>query len=130
MSKEVINEFQKLGFIVDHVHENVYGLTYELIKLVYRVYPEDKHFIDVGMPFDISHISRTSAYELANELNVRLKFIKSYVYNDNLWVSCERDISRVQNISAVVKDIVHCMVNAFHLYVEMKQSESHGFKAN
>lgn len=130
MSKDVISAFEKLGFSVDKVNDNVYGLTFELIKLVYRVYPEDKNFLDVGMAFDISHISKYSAYELANQLNVRLKFIKVYIYEDDLWISCERDTSNIEDVSVVVHDIVHCMINAFHLYVEIKESECHKFGAN
>ena len=110
MNKKVIAIFKELGFKVEKFNENVYGLTYDTIKLIYRYYPEDENFLDVGMPFDISNMNNISVYELANNLNVRLKFVKVYVYKNNLWAACERNLSLADDLKSTLEDVVYCMI--------------------
>lgn len=124
MNKDVIATFKELGFKVKKISEDVYGLTFEVINLILKEDPKDENFIDVRTVFDISAMTTEAAYELANKLNVRLKFIKFYVYDNNLWASCEKQLRPNEDVKAVIQDIVYCMVNAMHFYTDLTQGNS------
>ncbi len=121
MNKKIITAFEDLGFKVTILDENLYGLTYDAINMVCRIIPDDTHFLDVGMPFDITKNSHETTCRLINQINVRLKYVKAYKKDNTLWVVCERDLNDDEEVKIQIREVVYCLVNAMHFYLDLTQ---------
>ena len=118
MTKKIITSFQELGFELKKFRENVYIFKYKGVNLVYRQYPDDDEFLQVGMPLE-QRDEHTDMIMLANEINMRLKYVKSCVYQDNLWIMYERRLKEGDDLSEIIKDIVVCMVDSMDFYLDL-----------
>lgn len=124
MNKKVISAFRELGFKTKKLDENVYGLSYDVINLLYRFFPNDEDFLDVGLPFDISDKTDTTICKLVNQINVRLKYVKAYLKDSTLWIVCERDLVSCIDTKKQIEEVVYCLVNAMHYYLDMTKERT------
>ena len=118
MANKIITTFKELGFKLQKFKENVYIFNYQGVNLVYRQYLDDDNFLQIGMPLDKCNTT-TDIYMLANEINMRLKYVKSCIYDDNLWIIYERRLDEGDNLAEIIKDIVTRMVDSMHFYLDL-----------
>ena len=118
MKNRVIDTFRKLGFDLKPFEENIYVFTYEGVNLVYKYYTDDDNFLQIGLPLHKSE-KITDIYKLANELNLRLKYVKACIYKENLWILYERELSTDVDLDSLIKNVVVCMVNSMHFYMDL-----------
>lgn len=118
MTTRIVTTFKELGFKLKKFRENVYIFDYKGVTLVYRQYLDDEDFLQIGMPLEKGD-GKTNLYMLSNEINLRLKYVKSCVYNDNLWIIYERRLKNNDDLPELIKDIVVYMVDSMHFYLDL-----------
>ena len=118
MTTRIVTTFKELGFKLKKFRENVYIFDYKGVTLVYRQYLDDEDFLQIGMPLEKGD-GKTDLYMLSNEINLRLKYVKSCVYNDNLWIIYERRLKNHDDLPELIKDIVVYMVDSMHFYLDL-----------
>ena len=123
MTKKIITVFKELGFTLQKFEEDVYIFNYEGVKFVYRKDSDDERFLQIGMPLEQCD-DTTDKHKLANEMNIRLKYVKTFVFKDNLWVIYERMVKTDEDMASVVKNIVVCLAESMHFYLDLMKCDT------
>ena len=118
MKDKVIDILSKIGFKYKTVKDGVYIFQYRNLNVVYRVYEDDPRFLRMGMPIDRNR-RISNMYEIANEMNLRLKYIKTCVYADNIWCFFEREIQDDDDMEQLINKVVIRMQEALTFYLDL-----------
>lgn len=94
MKEKIMNTFQALGFVLDELDDFGYGFEYEGINYIWMPDEEDEAFLYIGIPgvLDMSDVSETALYQLIDEANATLKYVKVNTFGDSVWLFYEREL--------------------------------------
>jgi hypothetical protein len=120
MKKEdIANHFKALGFDVEELPDYAYMTQYEGMTLLYLFDDDDEEFFRMAAPkiFDVTEENRELLLDIVNEINIKLKYSKTTVLDDAVWVSYEQLLSDDEHIDAVIEHsimVLQATVYAFH----------------
>lgn len=118
MKDKVVDALREMGFKIRKFKEDAYIFSYQGVRLVYKKYADDDSFLQIGMPLDKRN-DKMDVHAVVNEMNIRLKYVKACVYGDNMWVIYERELKPSDDLTMLIKDIVHCMVKSMQFYLDL-----------
>lgn len=118
MKHKVVETLTDLGFRLRKFKDDAYIFNYEGVNLVYKEYADDVNFLQIGMPLE-KRSDKMDIHAVMNELNIRLKYVKACVYGDNMWVIYERELKPTDDLTMLIKDIVHCMIKSMQFYLDL-----------
>jgi hypothetical protein len=92
---------------------------YEGMTLLYLFDDDDEEFFRMAAPkiFDVTEENRELLLDIVNEINIKLKYSKTTVLDDAVWVSYEQLLSDDEHIDAVIEHsimVLQATVYAFH----------------
>lgn len=119
MDKKVLSALKEMDIKIKRFDECSYLLLYNDIRMVYKYWPDDDTFLQIGMPLETYGYKDEELYKIANHLNIRLKYVKSCVFNNSMWLIYEEDIKHEENIERLIKEIVLYLMKAMHFYLEI-----------
>jgi hypothetical protein len=89
--EKVITAFRSLGFDPEVTESGSYLVKYDGIDVLYLPDEDDEEFFRIVIPgvFDVTDENREMVMELVNKTNVRLKYTKTCIMDDAVWVVYE-----------------------------------------
>lgn len=123
MSKElVLKKLENLGFSVVDAHEFGYVFKFELLTLLYMP-DDDENFLRLALPniFDVTEENRPFVLEMVNSTNMTIKYTKTCVFGERVWVFYEYRLFGNDNIEEVIEHgllLLQATVGVFHRKIE------------
>lgn len=123
MSKElVLEKLESLGFSVVDAHEFGYVFKYEELTLLYMP-DDDENFLRFALPniFDVTAENRSFVLEVVNDTNMTIKYSKTCVFGESVWVFYEYRLFGDDNIEAIIEHgllLLQATVGLFHRKIE------------
>lgn len=123
MSKElVLEKLESLGFSVVDAHEFGYVFKYEELTLLYMP-DDDENFLRFALPniFDVTAENRPFVLEVANDTNMTIKYSKTCVFGESVWVFYEYRLFGDDNIEAIIEHgllLLQATMGLFHRKIE------------
>lgn len=123
MSKDlVLEKLESLGFSVLDAHEFGYIFKYEELTLLYMP-DDDEFFLRLALPniFDVTAENRPFVLEVANDTNMTVKYSKTCVFGESVWVFYEYRLFGDDNIEAIIEHgllLLQATVELFHRKIE------------
>lgn len=107
MSKtEIVKRLNSLGFEVEELDGNAYAFEYEGLTMLYMYDEEDEEFFRIAAPrvFDVTEDNRDALLDMANEVNSRMKYSKTTVGKDAVWIGFE--LKLFGDVDGLIDDIL------------------------
>ena len=123
MSKElVLEKLESLGFSVVDAHEFGYVFKYEELTLLYMP-DDDENFLRFALPniFDVTAENRPFVLEVVNDTNMTIKYSKTCVFGESVWVFYEYRLFGDDNIEVIIEHgllLLQATVGLFHRKIE------------
>lgn len=123
MSKElVLKKLENLGFSVVDAHEFGYVFKFEQLTLLYMP-DDDENFLRLALPniFDVTEENRPFVLEMVNSTNMTIKYTKTCVFGERVWVFYEYRLYGNDNIEEVIEHgllLLQATVGVFHRKIE------------
>ena len=123
MSKELIlKKLEEQGFSIMVLDEYGYAFKYEELTLIY-IPDDDERFLRFGVPniFDVTTGNRPFVLEVINDTNKTIKYGKTCLYGEKVWVFYEYRLFGEDHIDDIIK---HCFmvllatIEVFHRKIE------------
>ena len=110
MNKElVLSKLEELGFSLEEVGECGYIFKYEEIAVLYMTDDDDENFLRFGLPnvFDVTEENRPFVLEIVNATNKNIKYSKTCVCGEDVWIFYEHRIFGNEKLEDVIE---HCLL--------------------
>lgn len=93
MKEKILNAFKKLGFEMEDIEDLGYGFDYEGLHYLWMT-SSDEDFLSIAVPalLDKSDSDELEFYQVIDELNSTLKYIKAYEFFGSMWLFYEREM--------------------------------------
>lgn len=91
MSKElVLAKLEELGFSLEEAGDFGYIFKYEELTILYMP-DDDENFLRFAVPniYDVTEENKPFVLEVVNETNMAIKYSKTCVYGEDVWVFYE-----------------------------------------
>ena len=119
MSKElVLEKLESMGFSVVDAHE--YGYVFEYEELTFLYMPDDdENFLRFALPniFVVTAENRSFVLELVNDTNMTIKYSKTCVFGENVWIFYEYRLFGDDIIETIIEHgllLLQATVGLFH----------------
>jgi hypothetical protein len=123
MSKElVLEKLESLGFSVMDARELGYMFEYEEFTFLYMP-DNDEYFLRFALPkiFYVTEENRPFVLEVTNDTNMTIKYCKTCVFGESVWVFYECRLFGDDNIEAIIEHgllLLRATVGLFHRKIE------------
>jgi len=106
---EIKKIFKEMGFDLVSVSEEVCVFNYEDIKMLYLPDSKDSECLRLAIPclYEITTENKDLMAEIINETNLKIKYAKTLVISDQVWLNYECFIPENTNVEEV---ITHCLM--------------------
>lgn len=103
--EEIANHFKAMGFELEELPDYAYVTQYEGMTMLYLFDDDDDKFFRMVAPkiFDVTDDNRESLLAIANEINIKLKYSKTSVLDDSVWVCYEHYLLEEDYIDAIIE---------------------------
>lgn len=127
MKEEVLNTLKKMGFELDELGKFGYGFEYEGHRIAYIYNENDDSFLNIAVPYaqEMDNYDELTYYQIMDHINSKLKYVKAYRLEDDIWLFVERELFEGEDLHAVLMSaITHLDVGLGILHRAMEMLES------
>lgn len=117
MKERILEALKDLGFITEYAEGFGYSFGYEGSSYLYIPIDDDDEFLNISIPgiCDVDKDNPEATNALVNKINSTLKYVKSYVIGDTVWLFYERELLEDDDLKMVLSHmIVRLDTSLFH----------------
>ena len=94
MKEKILEAFRELGFKLEEEEGMGYCFNYEGLNLLYMYNENDEEFLNIALPgiVDVEEDKMLQICTLLEKINSTLKYIKSYMLGNSVWLFSERQL--------------------------------------
>ncbi len=110
MNKElVLTKLKELGFTTKEVLECGYFFKYEELNFFYMPDDDDEVFLKFALPYiyEVTEENKPLVLEVINDVNVAIKYSKTCIMGDDVWVLYEYRLFGEDNLEDIIE---HCLI--------------------
>lgn len=127
-TEDVIGALRSLGFTPQDNGNDSYSLEFENLVVLYMPDEDDEEFFRCSLPgvFEVNDENKEMIMELINRTNMRMKYTKTAIYGDAVWVFYEAHIwsdSCVEDMIEHAMYLLKATLHLFHSLVEGDESD-------
>ena len=114
--KSIIKQMARLGFIgTGDEDESIFAFKFEDTNILYLPDEKDENFLCFAEPqiYEVTEDNRPFVLELMNEINQILKYAKTFIREESVWISYEIRLFGNEDIKEVLEHCLH-MLQAAH----------------
>ena len=114
--KNIIKQMARLGFKGAWDEEkSIFAFKFEDINILYLPDEKDVNFLYFAEPkvYEVTEDNRPFVLELMNEVNQILKYAKTFIHEESVWISYEIRLFGNEDIKEVLEHCLH-MLEAAH----------------
>ena len=119
MNKSVILlQLEELGFSIEQVDEDFYFFDYEELKILYMPDNEDDSFLRFAIPYiyDVTEENKPFVLEVVNDTNLAIKYSKTCVYKDTVWIFYEHRIFEEVDLGELLEHTLMLLKATYYLF--------------
>ena len=108
MKEQVLDTLKELGFEVEEAEGLGYVFEYEGLNYVYMHNPNDENFLNIALPavMEYDEKDRETFFELMDQINSTLMYIKAYVNNGDMWLFYERELMGDEDMMPLLRRMI------------------------
>lgn len=118
MNKElVLSKLEELGFTLEEAGE--YGHVFKFEDLIILYMPDDdENFLRFAIPniFDVTDENKQMVLEIVNATNMAIKYSKTCVYGDNVWIFYECRTFEDEHLVDIIEHTMLLLQATYYLF--------------
>lgn len=118
MSKELIlAKIEELGFSIEEAGDFSYVFKYEELTILYMP-DDDENFLRFAVPniYDVTDENKPFVLEVVNDTNMSIKYSKTCVYGDSVWVFYEYRLFGEDNLEDIIEHSMLLLQASYFLF--------------
>lgn len=118
MSKELIlAKIEELGFSIEEAGDFGYVFKYEELTILYMP-DDDENFLRFAVPniYDVTDENKRFVLEVVNDTNMSIKYSKTCVYGDSVWVFYEYRLFGDDNLEDIIEHSMLLLQASYFLF--------------
>lgn len=118
MSKELIlAKIEELGFSIEEAGDFGYVFKYEELTILYMP-DDDENFLRFAVPniYDVTDENKPFVLEVVNDTNMSIKYSKTCVYGDSVWVFYEYRLFGEDNLEDIFEHSMLLLQASYFLF--------------
>jgi len=118
MSKELIlAKIEELGFSIEEAGDFGYVFKYEELTILYMP-DDDENFLRFAVPniYDVTDENKPFVLEVVNDTNMSIKYSKTCVYGDSVWVFYEYRLFGEDNLEDIIEHSMLLLQASYFLF--------------
>lgn len=118
MSKELIlAQIEELGFSIEEAGDFGYVFKYEELTILYMP-DDDENFLRFAVPniYDVTDENKCFVLEVVNDTNMSIKYSKTCVYGDSVWVFYEYRLFGEDNLEDIIEHSMLLLQASYFLF--------------
>lgn len=119
MSKEkVLNQLEELGFALEEAGEYGYFFKFEGLNVLYMPDDDDEDFLRFALPsiYDVTDENKNLVMEVVNNTNMTIKYSKTCIVNDDVWVFYEYRLFGEDKLEEIVEHSLRLLEATYFLF--------------
>ena len=115
--KLVLSKLEELGFTVEEAGEYGYVFKYEGLAILYMP-DDDENFLRFAIPniFDVTDENKDDVLEVVNATNLAIKYSKTCVYGDDVWIFYEYRTFEDEHIEDILEHTMLLLQATYYLF--------------
>ena len=118
MSKELIlAKIEELGFSIEEAGDFGYVFKFEELTILYMP-DDDENFLRFAVPniYDVTEENKRFVLEVVNDTNMSIKYSKTCVYGDSVWVFYEYRLFGDDNLEDIIEHSMLLLQASYFLF--------------
>lgn len=118
MSKELIlAKIEELGFSIEEAGDFGYVFKFEELTILYMP-DDDVNFLRFAVPniYDVTDENKRFVLEVVNDTNMSIKYSKTCVYGDSVWVFYEYRLFGEDNLEDIIEHSMLLLQASYFLF--------------
>jgi hypothetical protein len=118
MSKELIlAKIEELGFSIEEAGDFGYVFKFEELTILYMP-DDDENFLRFAVPniYDVTDENKRFVLEVVNDTNMSIKYSKTCVYGDSVWVFYEYRLFGEDNLEDIIEHSMLLLQASYFLF--------------
>ena len=118
MSKELIlAKIEELGFSIQEAGDFGYVFNFEELTILYMP-DDDENFLRFAVPniYDVTDENKWLVLEVVNDTNMSIKYSKTCVYSDSVWVFYEYRLFGEDNLEDIIEHSLLLLQASYFLF--------------
>ncbi len=118
MSKELIlAKIEELGFSIEEAGDFGYVFKFEELTILYMP-DDDENFLRFAVPniYDVTDENKRFVLEVVNDTNMSIKYSKTCVYGDSVWVFYEYRLFGEDNLEEIIEHSMLLLQASYFLF--------------
>lgn len=118
MSKELIlAKIEELGFSIEEAGDFGYVFKFEELTILYMP-DDDENFLRFAVPniYDVTDENKRFVLEVVNDTNMSIKYSKTCVYGDSVWVFYEYRLFGEDNLENIIEHSMLLLQASYFLF--------------
>ena len=119
MNKEkVLAQLEELGFALEEAGEYGYFFRFEGLNVLYMPDDDDENFLRFALPsiYDVTEENKDLVLEVVNNTNMAIKYSKTCVFGDDVWVFYEYRLFGEDNLKGIIDHSMRLLQATFFLF--------------
>ena len=114
---DILETLGVLGFEVEEIPEFGFLFRYEGLALVYMP-DSDENFLRFAVPniYDVTDENKRFVLEVVNDTNMSIKYSKTCVYGDSVWVFYEYRLFGEDNLEDIIEHSMLLLQASYFLF--------------
>lgn len=108
MKEKVLEAFSELGFKLEPMDDIGYGFRYEGTNYLYMPIENDNDFLNIAVPgiYSLDETGEQTLNELIAKINTSIKYVKSYLWGDSVWLFYERELLEGEDLKEIISRMI------------------------
>lgn len=118
MNKELIlAKIEELGFSIEEAGDFGYVFKFEELTILYMP-DDDENFLRFAVPniYDVTDENKRFVLEVVNDTNMSIKYSKTCVYGDSVWVFYEYRLFGEDNLEDIIEHSMLLLQASYFLF--------------
>lgn len=119
MNKEKVLELlEELGFALEEAGEYGYFFRFEGLNVLYMPDDDDENFLRFALPciYDVTDENKNLVLEVVNTTNMHIKYSKTSVSGDNVWVFYEYCLFDEDYLEKIIEHSMRVLQATYFLF--------------
>ena len=108
MKEKILEAFKELGFEMEELEGCGYGFEYEGKHFIYMYNEDDQDFLSLALPavLDIDDENSINLYQVMDNINGTLKYVKANKCNGSMWLFYERELFGGEDLKLILSRMI------------------------
>lgn len=110
MKKTILEAFRELGFEMEQIEDSDhYKFEFEGHNYIWMYNEDDESFLNIVLPslLPITEEGAIGFYQLMDNVNSTVKYVKAYKFCDGLWLFYERELMGEEDLEKSINHMIY-----------------------